>query len=553
MQFSLKRRHPRWRPWLVLLVSTVLLGVVSFIPAGDAMASEGADGRVETAGQEIRSAPISAPIEVDGLQLFRLWSSRDFSADQRVDLPNRLLSQAVQARYPVRVAVVEKNNLPVITLNGQPLLTVTGKDAPEGIDKEQQAEIWRTQIERAIDRGRREREPSYVRSRLLQAGLYLLLAFLLQRALGVLWRNLSGAGKPSPPEAEGKPIRGQGVRLLLNASLRLAQVAIWVAALISISRLFPVTRMGAQRLVNAMGQSLASPVLPLGERSYSVLDAIVLLLLFIVLIKLVGVVQKVLRNRVLQFTGFGAGGQEAIAFIVQFVLLFFGSLVLLQLWGLDLSSLTLFASVLGVGVGLGLQGITKNFISGMIIIFEQPIQVGDFVEVGDLQGTVRRVSLRSTEVVTLDRISIIVPNSEFLESRVINWSHGSPVSRLQIPVGVAYGSDCTVVRKALIDACNDYEGILSTPSPRVFFDGFGDSSLDFILLVWINQPMRQYEIRSDLNFRIEAILRLRNITIPFPQRDLHFKNDSLQLSLSPELETALGNAIARVQPQTGQQ
>jgi small-conductance mechanosensitive channel len=171
--------------------------------------------------------------------------------------------------------------------------------------------------------------------------------------------------------------------------------------------------------------------------------------------------------------------------------------------------------------------------------------VGDFVEVGDLQGTVRRVSLRSTEVVTLDRISIIVPNSEFLESRVVNWSHGSPVSRLQIPVGVAYGSDCTAVRKALIDACDDYQGILAKPTPRVFFSGFGDSSLNFTLLVWINQPMRQYDIRSDLNFRIEALLRLRGITIPFPQRDLHFKNDSLQLSLSPELASALQSALRR--------
>ncbi len=514
-------RRGRWPTRFRAVPALLLLGLflVAWLPMPHASAQE----------------LTSASIELDGNQLFRVWSSNEYSAAQRVDRPNRLLSQVVQASYPVKISVQEDNNLPVIAINGKPLLTVTGRDTPEGLDKQEQAEIWRKEIQAAIDRGRKQRQPDYVRQMLLVALVCLMAAYFLQRVVGSLGRRIlltSRRNSSSEPRSEGH-------RFLVGAVVKIVQVTIWGAVVIVAAGFFPASRIATHRLMRAAGETLASPVLPLGDRSYSVLDAIILLTLFILLVKSVGVIQGVLRSRVLQFTGFNAGGQEAIAFIVQFVLLFLGSLVLLQLWGLDLSSLTLFASVLGVGVGLGLQGITKNFISGMIIIFERPIQVGDFVEVGDLQGTVRRLNLRSTEVVTLDRVSIIVPNSEFLESRVINWSHGSPVSRLQIPVGVAYESDCKAVRSALIDACKDYTGILAEPAPRVFFTGFGDSSLNFSLLVWIDQPMRQYEINSDLNFRIEAILRNRKITIPFPQRDLHLKNERLELALPAELLSSL--------------
>jgi small-conductance mechanosensitive channel len=291
------------------------------------------------------------------------------------------------------------------------------------------------------------------------------------------------------------------------------------------------------------------PLLPLGARSYSLLDVVILLALLLLLIRAVGLVLGLLRTRVLRYTGLSLGGQEAVAFLTRYGLLFFGALVLLQLWGLDLSSLTLFASVLGVGVGLGFQTISKNLLSGMVIIFERPIQVGDFVEIGDLQGTVQKLGLRSTVVETLDRIAIIVPNSEFLDSRVVNWSHGSPVSRLQVPVGVAYGSDTTAVREALIAACEGRRSVLRDPPPQVFFSGFGDSSLNFTLLVWTSEPRRQYEIKSDLNFRIEALLRQRGITVPFPQRDLHLSGESLELRLSPELEARL--TPPRDQPEAG--
>ena len=480
-----------------------------------------------------------ASITLDGQTLFRLWPSKDFSAAQRVDGPNRILQEMVRSSQPVVVDVIEKNQLPVITINGRALLTVTERDTPEGLDKDEQAEIWRSRVSAAIAQGRMERQPAHVRRMVALALAFLAAALAMPMLISRIWPPLFRviSNLPTSESSAGQGARGS--RLLMVAVLRGLQGVIWLLALQGVIGLFPFTRIWSRQVLDAVGDSLISPVIPLGERSYSMLDAIVLIGLFIGLIKAVGSLQTLLRSRLLRFSGFSEGAQEAVAFVVQFSLLFFGSLVILQLWGLDLSTLTLFASVLGVGVGLGLQGITKNVISGLIIIFERPIQIGDFVEVGDLQGTVKRVSLRSTEVVTLDQIAIIVPNSEFLESRVINWSHGSATSRLQIPVGVSYGSDCMQVRGALMDACANYRSILKEPAPRVYFSGFGDSALNFTLLVWINQPRKQYEITSDLNFRIEAVLRNRGITIPFPQRDLHVRGGQLDINLPQSVNTAL--------------
>ncbi|MDM7937226.1 MAG: mechanosensitive ion channel [Cyanobium sp. CZS 48M] len=529
------RRHRLWRVppghrWLAVWIAALLLAMLLVLPA--------------VLAKPAAAETPSAGVHVDGNGLFQLRSSKDYSAEQRADAANGLLQSAAKNPTPAVIQVVERNGLPVISLDGKPLLTVTRLDVVEGLSLQDQAETWRRRLVEALEQGRLQRQPAYIQRMALRSFALLLGAFLLQRLLGAIFRRAFTQAWPHP-NAEGELIPGKaGSGFLIRALLRSLQVAIWISVAGTVADLFPISRMALQRLRDALSDSLASPFLPLGERSYSVLDVIVLITLFLALAKGLGALQRLLRTRVLQYTGIGKGAQEGIAFVVQYALLFIGSLVLLQLWGLDLSSLTLFASVFGVALGLGLQGITKNFISGLIIIFERPIQVGDFVEIGELQGTVQKISLRCTEVVTLDRIAIIVPNAEFLESQVVNWSHGSPTSRLILPIGVAYGSDCTAVSHALVEACTDYPGILQEPSPKVFFTGFGDSSLNFSLMVWINQPMRQYEIISDLNYRIEAVLRHREIPIPFPQRDLHLRNENLQLALPPELSEMLKAVLA---------
>ena len=488
----------------------------------------------------------SAPILLDGRQLFELWPSRTLSAEQRSATVNQRLEEAIASGGPVKLQVRQTNNLPVLSLNGRTLVTVTERDVAEGLEAQDQAELWQRQLEQAIATARRERSPEHL-VRMLPLALAILLGALgLHLLLRRLWQHRFP--RALAPLAMDGERRDRSSRFLLRAALLLLQAGVWIGATAAAMDLFPASRRISAGLVAAARSWLGSPFLPLGARSYSLQDVAVLLLLFVALAQAVGVLQSLLRKRVLRYTGMSAGGQEAVAFVARYGLLLVGTLVLLQLWGLDLTSLTLFASVLGVGVGLGLQGITKNFLSGLIIIFERPIQVGDFVEIGDLQGSVASLGLRSTKVTTLDGVTIIVPNSEFLESRVVNWSHGSPVSRLQVPVGVAYGSDTSAVRDALITACQGNPAVLMTPPPQVFFSSFGDSSLNFTLLVWTREPRRQYEIVSDLNFRIEAILREQGITVPFPQRDLHLGGEGLRLQLPPALEAALQGLADNCRP-----
>jgi potassium efflux system protein len=281
------------------------------------------------------------------------------------------------------------------------------------------------------------------------------------------------------------------------------------------------------------------PNLRLGQSEVSVLSLVALMALILSLVVAAGGLSNLLRSRVLHVDGIDRGAREGIAILAKYSLIFVGTVVLLQIWGLDLSSLALIASALGVGVGLGFQNIAKDFGSGIVLVFDRPIQVGDFVEFGEFQGTVERIGARSTEIKTLDQVSILVPNSRFLEQEVINWSHRNPVSRIRLPVGVAYGANPSTVQEVLLNVSDQHPKILSMPAPQVFFTEFGDSSLNFELLIWIAEPHLQWVIRSELYFALEAALRDRGIEIPFPQRDLHVRSGTLPIALTPEMQTLL--------------
>ncbi len=487
----------------------------------------------------LAQAPTS-PIRVVGYQVFEVSQSGNFSAKSRAEDANSVLEAAVQSPQPPQVEVLESRQLPVIRVNGRHLLTVTGQDAPTGRTAIEQAQLWAQHLRGAIEQAHYQRTPAYFRSALFLATSSLLAAIALHWSLGWVWQRWLRRVIPKAivdPKTAALP---EGIELLLQSMLTLARTGVWLAAAIYIGDLFPLTRQWNRQVTDSLFVSLTSPGISLGDSSYSIVDLIILISLFLGLLILARSAKKLLRSRILRLTGMNRGAQEAIAFIAHYSLIFVGTVVLLQLWGLDLSSLTILASVLGVGIGLGLQGIAKEFVSGLVIIFERPIQVGDFVEVGkELMGTVERISVRSTEIRTLDRVAIIVPNSRFLETEVVNWSHGSPVSRLNLPVSVAYGSNLSAVRLALIEAAKDHPKVLSEPAPRVFFQEFGDSALKFDLLIWITEPREQFEIKSDLYFRIEAVLRHRQIEIPFPQQDLHLRSGSLPVEPSPKLEDSL--------------
>ncbi|MGK7877094.1 MAG: mechanosensitive ion channel family protein [Xenococcaceae cyanobacterium] len=468
-----------------------------------------------------------APVVLDGRKIFQVSSSEQFPAQGRADWINSQLQAVVESQKPPDIRIEIRNQSPTILIDDRYLLTVTQRDAVFGSTPEEQAKIWSEQIRKAVQKAQKERRIQFLWwASLLVAGA-VLLAIALHWGLGRLWRRWERrAPQILVSDGESDEYESRALKLFLDLTLLLARATLWVAVALYATNLFPITRQWSYNIANSLIASFTSPILSFGQNSYSVIDFLILIGLLLGLVVFAGTVTNFLRFRVLRLTAINRGAQEVIATVTKYTLISIGAIVLLQVWGLDLSSLTILASALGVGIGFGFQNIARNFGSGIVLIFERPIQVGDFIEVDEYMGTVERIGGRSTLIRTLDQVSIIVPNSRFLESEVINWSHLNPVSRLHLPVGVAYHSDVNVVQKALLEAASDCPDVLSDPQPQVFFKGFGNSALDFELLVWIADPSKQPAIKSNMYFHIAAALRRHQIEIPFPQRDLHIRSGS---------------------------
>lgn len=260
----------------------------------------------------------------------------------------------------------------------------------------------------------------------------------------------------------------------------------------------------------------------LGETPITIMTIIQLILIiavFFVVSKLLG---RFLRRRILSRLGLDDGVQYTIIRLSHYLMMVFGILTALNLLGIPLTGLAVLFGLVGVGIAFGLQNITSNFVSGIILLFERPINVGDYIDVGETSGRVMSINMRSTTVVTLDNITLIVPNSQFIENTITNWSVEDPKIRAIISIGVAYGSDTELVKNLLLKIAESHPKILSDPKSSVIFKEFGDSSLNFDLRVWILKAIERFEIISDLNYAIDAAFRENNINIPFPQRDVHF-------------------------------
>jgi small-conductance mechanosensitive channel len=485
-----------------------------------------------------------AGVTVDGRQIFRVAGSEQLTASDRAEWINDQLQAAIASQNTPDVRIETRDRSPTILINDRYLLTVTQNDSVDGQTPTEQATVWVNRIRDAIAQAQQERSTQFIKKMALLAVGVILAAIALHRFLGQLWQRIHRQVNQLPAIATNN--QSQTINLLFNATLFLGRTALWISAILYITNLFPVTRQWSYDFTNSLIASLTAPIFSPGETSYSITDLLILSGLLLGLIVLSGTVTNLLRTRILQAMRLSRGAEATISVLVKYTLISIGAIVLLQLWGLDLSSLAILASALGIGIGFGLQNIAKDFGSGLILLFERPIQIGDFIELGEYAGTVEQINARSTVIRTLDRISIIVPNSQFLEKEVINWSHLTPVSRLHLPVGVAYRSDVKLVKSALLEAAQDHPEVLSSPKPQVLFKGFGDSALNFDLLVWIAVPERQLLIKSDLYFRIEAALQRHQIEIPFPQQDLHMRSGALPIQLSPELEQALLHLSERV-------
>jgi small-conductance mechanosensitive channel len=281
--------------------------------------------------------------------------------------------------------------------------------------------------------------------------------------------------------------------------------------------------------INAAGIPLAWNA-PLPAVSLSLLQIFLLIALLVAVFWISSRTKRFLFNRLLAQSGLDRALQYAIAQIISNVVLVVGVLIVLENTGIHLGALAVFAGAVGVGVGFGLQNIASNFISGLVILAERPITIGDRVEVAGITGQVQQIRARSTVIRTNDNIMMIVPNTKFIDAPVTNWTYGDPRVRFRIPVGVAYGSDIAKVREALLAAGQENPNTLKDPAPSVFLDKFGDSSIDFQLVVWSSEmSARPSRYRSDLNFAIEQKFREAGIELPFPQRDLHIRSGVLKV------------------------
>ncbi|HEV7743807.1 MAG TPA: mechanosensitive ion channel domain-containing protein [Pyrinomonadaceae bacterium] len=242
--------------------------------------------------------------------------------------------------------------------------------------------------------------------------------------------------------------------------------------------------------------------------------------LLVAVLVLSGRLSTMLDRRIAKRTHIDAGLRYTIARLLRYLLLVIGLVSVLKgAFDLDLTSVAVLFTALSVGIGFGLQYIAADIASGFILLFERPVRVGDRITIGEDEGDVQSIKLRTTIMYTNDRIAIIVPNSRLVSQRVINWSYGDPRARIAIPISVATTSDVDQVTTTLLQAADNVESVLTDPQPKVQFLRFGEYSLDFRLLVWTRQPNRHMQIKSDINYRVERLFREGGIEIPYPKQE----------------------------------
>lgn len=273
-----------------------------------------------------------------------------------------------------------------------------------------------------------------------------------------------------------------------------------------------------------------------GKTGLSVLDVIAALVVLTVLLLGLRHLPKLLKLTVFRAVRFDEGIEYAITTIARYVFFFIGMVALLSTLKINLEKLGWLVAALGVGLGFGLQEIVSNFICGVIILVERPVQVGDFISIGDLEGRVLHINIRSTTVLSLDRREFIVPNKDLITRDVTNWTRTDRIVRMTVPIGVAYGSDIEQVTGLLMRAAEGVPGVMADPAPQVLFMNHGDSSLDFEVRVHVPDPYVRFRITHAVNAAINATLVAHDIEIPFPQRDVHLIPAAADVEETPSVE-----------------
>lgn len=274
---------------------------------------------------------------------------------------------------------------------------------------------------------------------------------------------------------------------------------------------------------------LQYPLFKLGSgqvSAWNIVSTIVgIALLFILLSKMKQVLLTKLSARKVD----NFGNWRALITLLHYVLIAIGLISILQSSGLDLSMFTVLTGAVGIGIGFGMQTIVSNFVSGIILLLEKPLRLGDRIEVGDVAGNVHNIGVRATTIMTNDHVAIIVPNSDFISKTVVNWSYYGNIVRLNVPVNVAYSSDPDTVQKLLLEIAEKEPGVLADPAPTVRLAEFGDSALKFNLMIWTHDYAdRRGALKSKINFAVWEIFKNHKIRFPYPQMDIHMiqENDT---------------------------
>ncbi|MDZ4673504.1 MAG: mechanosensitive ion channel [Gemmatimonadota bacterium] len=277
-------------------------------------------------------------------------------------------------------------------------------------------------------------------------------------------------------------------------------------------------------------EALSLPLFTLGDTTVTLWSVLYLLVLILLLLWVTGIVRTLLVRALGRGGRLESGLAQAVGSMVRYAMVFIGLLIIVQTAGIDLTTLNVLAGAVGIGVGFGLQSIAANFISGLILLIGRPIKVGDRVELDGIEtdgvgGEVMEIGARATTVLTNDNISIIVPNSRFVDQPVVNWSHNNRQVRFRLKVQVAYGTDVRMVEQVLLDVAKANSDVLDTPAASVRLLEFGDSGITMQLLVWSTTLIhRRGLLMSNLNFAVYDAFATQGIEIPFPQRVVHLRS-----------------------------
>jgi potassium efflux system protein len=285
--------------------------------------------------------------------------------------------------------------------------------------------------------------------------------------------------------------------------------------------------MGLLEPTLSTGRAFLAMKLERGAISISVEDVLLFLLTILLSYVVSSFIRFVLQEDVYPRVRVAPGESYAISSLLHYIILTVGFLIAIGLLGVNLTKVTVLAASLGVGIGFGLQGVVNNFVSGLILLFERPIHAGDTIEVGNLLGEVRRIGMRASRVHTWEGSDIIVPNSQLVSDKVTNWTLSDRLKRIDLSVGVSYGTDPRVVIGILESTSGANPRILKSPPPEGHFLGYGDSSINFQLWVWTDQFHDWPRIRSELAVAVYDAVYAAGITFPFPQRDVHLRDDSV--------------------------